>query len=215
MFIQVLQTDPVFYITVVTVVIFSVTLHELAHGWAAIWQGDDTPTRLGHMTPNPVVHMGPVSFVAAFLIGLAWGQMPVNPSNFRSRYGQAMVSFAGPAMNLVLALLSLTGFALWQRFGAGSQSEFHENLMLALYIMGVYNIILAMLNLMPVPPLDGSRVLANFHRGYARWLDRHLEAHQIMFIAALVIFMLMNRTDYGPRAIAGNAADAFIRLLRG
>ena len=77
-------------------VIFSITLHELGHGWAAIRQGDDTPRRFGRMTLNPLVHMGVPSLVMFALIGIAWGAMPVEPSRFRwGRRGRVLVSAAG------------------------------------------------------------------------------------------------------------------------
>src|SRR5688572_29409894 len=84
-------------------VLFSITLHELAHGWAALWQGDDTPRRLGRMTPNPIVHMGWVSLLMFAIVGIAWGVMPVDPSRFRwKRKGRTIVYGAGPAMNVAL-----------------------------------------------------------------------------------------------------------------
>ena len=74
-------------------VIFSITLHELGHGWAAIRQGDDTPRRFGRMTLNPLVHMGVPSLVMFALIGIAWGAMPVEPSRFRwGRRGRVLAS---------------------------------------------------------------------------------------------------------------------------
>jgi hypothetical protein len=91
-------------------VIGSIVLHELAHGWAAIRLGDTTPRDLGHMTWNPLVHMGGFSLVVFAVIGIAWGMMPVDPSRLRGRYGDALVALAGPAMNIVLAAVS---FAVW------------------------------------------------------------------------------------------------------
>ncbi|MDP7006011.1 MAG: hypothetical protein QF718_07365, partial [Phycisphaerales bacterium] len=64
-------------------VIASITLHELAHGWAAIWEGDDTPRVTGHMSANPIVHMGLPSLILFLILGIAWGMMPVNPYRFR------------------------------------------------------------------------------------------------------------------------------------
>ena len=97
------ETQLYFGCVVVTVII-SIVLHELAHGWAAIWQGDDTPKMAGHMTADPMVHMGGMSLLMLALVGMAFGAMPVNPRNFRSRFGDALVSAAGPAMNFLLAL---------------------------------------------------------------------------------------------------------------
>jgi len=141
-------------------VVLSITLHELAHGWAALWQGDDTPRRMGHMTANPMVHMGPMSLLMFVLVGFAWGLMPVDPSRFRwKRRGRIVVAGAGPAMNIALALVSLTGAALWHRFGP-QREPLHENLWIFLHVGGILNVALAAFNLLPVPPLDGSSILS-------------------------------------------------------
>ncbi len=88
-------------------VLFSIVLHELAHGWAALWQGDDTPRRLDRMTINPLVHMQGMSLIAFAIIGIAWGVMPTDPSRYRwGRRGRVVVSGAGPAMNVGLALVT-------------------------------------------------------------------------------------------------------------
>ena len=111
-----------FFGCVVITVVISIVLHELAHGWAAIWQGDDTPRQMGHMTGDPMVHMGGFSLLMLALVGMAFGAMPVNPGNFRSRYGDALVSAAGPAMNFLLALVALTALAVWVKI-SGSAIE--------------------------------------------------------------------------------------------
>lgn len=94
-------------------VIFSICLHELGHGVAAIWQGDDTPVRLNRMTMNPLVHMGGMSLLAFAIIGIAWGVMPTTPSKYRwGRRGNVPVAAAGPVVNLILALIALTAAGL-------------------------------------------------------------------------------------------------------
>lgn len=168
--------------SVVVTVIVSIILHELAHGWAAIWQGDDTPRRQGHMTPSPLVHMGGFSLVLLVMVGISYGQMPVNPSRFRSRYGDALVSGAGPAMNLVLAILGLTIFGLWQRFATGAADQTILNTQKFLWIFGTTNIVLCLFNLFPVPPLDGSSILANFHQGYAKLANDPTKQQAFMFV---------------------------------
>ncbi|PHK25392.1 peptidase M50, partial [Nostoc linckia z13] len=106
MFIETLFTEPIYFFRIIIIVIFSITLHELAHGWAAMSQGDNTPQKTGHLTLNPVVHMGKESIIFLCLMGIAWGQMPVNPSKFRSRkLGNILVSAAGPLSNLTLGII--------------------------------------------------------------------------------------------------------------
>ncbi len=163
-------------------VIASITLHELAHGWAAIWEGDDTPRVTGHMTANPVVHMGVPSMIAFLIIGIAWGMMPVNPYRFRhGKWGRIFVSFAGPAMNLLLAFCALTvlGFMI-------NPTVEQTNIETFLLTGGFLNLLLFALNLLPVPPLDGSNILANLSSTVAGWY-RHPQAQ----IAGLLLFFAL------------------------
>lgn len=170
LFLNRLTTDPVWYVSWVATVVVSVTLHELGHGYAAIAQGDETPRWSGHLTLDPLVHMGPYSLIALFVLGFAWGAMPVDPTRFRGRYGEAIVAFAGPAVNLVLALLGLSALGLWLRTAGPAEGDVAVNAFRFLYAFGTANVVLCLLNLLPVPPLDGSAVLANFARPYARWI---------------------------------------------
>ena len=86
----------------------AIVLHELGHGFAAVWQGDDTPRREGRLTLNPLVHMGWLSIVFLCLVGIAWGSMPTDPSRFRwGRKGRVFVALAGPAAQPIEVLLGL------------------------------------------------------------------------------------------------------------
>jgi len=158
--------DRFFVIAWYLIVIISIVIHELAHGWMAIRLGDNTPIQLGRMTGNPLVHMGGMSLIALLLFGLAWGQMPIDPSRMRGRYADAKVSFAGPASNLILSALALIGLGLLIRFTPTPELQWEKNLHEFLFLAGSANLLLCVFNLVPIPPLDGSHILANFHRGY-------------------------------------------------
>ena len=167
-------------------VIFSITLHELAHGWAAIWEGDDTPRVTGHMTVNPVVHMGLPSMILFLILGIAWGMMPVNPNRFRhGKWGRILVSAAGPMMNLVIAFIVLTvlGFII-------DPNAEQSNVVTFLLTGGFLNLILFALNMLPVPPLDGSNILSNLSDTVASWY-RHPQAQ----MAGLLLFFLLIMTN--------------------
>ena len=157
----------------VLVVVVSITLHELAHGFAARRRGDPTPDRSGHMTLNPLTHMGPFSIAALLIAGISWGRMPIDPTRMRGKWAEAGVSAAGPSMNIVLALLGAVGVGVMLRLGVGLEPEegWRHNLLNLLHVLAYANGLLALFNLMPAPPLDGSRILANAHRGYARFID--------------------------------------------
>lgn len=156
MFIQTLITEPLLFFRIVLIVIVSITLHELAHGWAAVSQGDNTPKKNGHLTLNPVVHMGTESLIFLCLTGIAWGQMPVNPSNFRSaKLGNIIVSAAGPLSNLALGLVFIGLLKLLVN------PDIPETVSLEfLYLAARINLSLFLFNLLPIPPLDGFHVFS-------------------------------------------------------
>ena len=142
--------------------VISISLHELAHGWTAIRCGDDTPRLLGHMTLDPIKHMGLAGLVALALTGYSWGAMPVNASNLRRRHDDALVAFAGPLTNVLLALLCVGGLVLSAKMLQGDAKRYG----FIVFLLGFsQNIRLAIFNMFPVPPLDGSRIAASFIPG--------------------------------------------------
>lgn len=173
-------------------IVASITLHELAHGIVAIWNGDHTPRELGHMTANPVVHMGVPSLIVFAVTGIAWGQMPTDPYYYRRRrFGNFTVALAGPVTNLLLAFLSLTGAAVWVWLVSTNRVQpddnLNENLQRFLWIGGFLNLILAVFNMLPIPPLDGSRVLGALNREVERFYEIP-EVRLYGMIAVLILF---------------------------
>lgn len=145
--------------------IVAISLHEFGHALADEMQGDPTARLAGRLTVNPRAHLDPFGTAMIVLVGFGWGKpVPMSPANLRNRrFGAAIVGIAGPAVNLVLALAT----ALLARvtnspvpfigFGAVSGVSFASRLMAGfLYI----NVLLLILNLVPIPPLDGSRVVS-------------------------------------------------------
>lgn len=181
-----LASRPSLLVSMILWVIGSIVLHELAHGFAAIRCGDRTPIETGHMTLNPLVHMGPMSLLMFALVGIAWGQMPVNPRRFRGRNDDALVAFAGPAMNLVLATIAIVLGGLWLGL-APANGALYANTSMFFFIGAKLNLVLLLLNLMPVPPLDGSTIAATYSAGY-RQLRFHPNFPTIAMVALLVIF---------------------------
>jgi len=153
------------------VLLFSVVIHEVAHALVAKWEGDDTAHRLGRITLNPIPHLDPVGSIAVPLLmfflfpgGFIFGwakPVPVDPRNFRDyKWGDIRVSLAGIAANLLLALFCglILGPVMLLERGAG----FGVGLILyqVFYFGLLINLILAVFNLIPIPPLDGSHVVA-------------------------------------------------------
>lgn len=175
LFIQTLQTNPPYFFAVVITVVISIVVHELAHGYAAIKLGDDTPIVTGHMTLNPIVHMGAMSLILLAIAGIAFGAMPVDRTRLRGRYGEAIMAVAGPASNVLLALLTLTAVSLWDRFDHSPMAEWSPvatNGRYLLVVFGITNLILALFNMLPVPPLDGGWIAANIFPAYRRLLSQ-------------------------------------------
>lgn len=164
--------DKALLISQVFWVIFSICLHELGHGKAAIALGDRTPIETGHMTWNPLVHMGITSIVVFLITGIAWGLMPVNPSRLRGAHAEAKVAAAGPAVNLALAVISTVALALWMKYAKSAPGELYENFTTFFFAGAMLNLVLLVLNLLPVPPLDGSRIVADFVPPFRRLIDQ-------------------------------------------
>src|ERR1700733_7916099 len=205
MFINELHENPRFFCAWCITVIVSICIHELSHGIVAIWRGDRTPIETGHMTVNPVVHMGLMSLVLLLMAGIAWGAMPVDPRRMRGRYAPALVALAGPLSNVVMATLALTVYGLLPPKDPADPPP----LQFLLWTFGVVNIALALFNMLPVPPLDGSRVLANLIPEFGQLLVALRAGGGIMIIFILV-FMFAGNLIFPA---AGNAARWYVHLI--
>lgn len=188
------QVSPVFLVSWVFWVIASITLHELGHGWAAIRLGDDTPIHTGHMTVNPIVHMGPMSLIAFSLLGFAWGAMPINPSRLKGRHAEAIVAAAGPAMNIGLAATCLVIATLIMTYlePVMPGSDIPDRLRTFFAAGSMLNMVLTVFNFLPVPPLDGSRIAASYSRRYVDFVSGSL-GQGMVFIAMGLLFFTSGR----------------------
>ncbi len=157
LFITQLFENPRMFAAVLLLVVFSVCLHECLHAYAALLQGDSTAADRGHLTLNPLRQMGLFSLIALLLIGIAWGEVPVDRSRLRHRYSRALVALAGPAANLGLFVAFTLSAALL--FRAGSSAGFA---MTTLLNGAMLNAVLLLFNLLPVPGLDGWAVVDSF-----------------------------------------------------
>ncbi|HAU31169.1 MAG: Peptidase M50 [Desulfotomaculum sp. 46_296] len=147
-------------------VVIGLTFHEYAHGWTADRLGDRTARYHGRLTLNPVAHVDVVGLIMLFIAGFGWAKpVPVNPLNLLGdmRRSLMLVSLAGPAANLLVAVLGavLLGLGGW-KISYGSEI-FNKIIIL--------NLLLAIFNLIPVPPLDGSKILAGILPGRQEWLS--------------------------------------------
>lgn len=186
--IELLAEDPFDYLVSVLVIVGSIVLHELGHAFAADRQGDATPRMLGHFTWNPLVHMGATSLILACTIGIAFGSTPVNRRNFRNRrYGDAIVSFAGPAVNLLLFLFGAVMLGLTWHFAPETALGLRTKELWQ--TVALYNVALFLFNMIPLPPMDGFSVAdGTLGMGEAGpWLRR---MHPYPMFAAFLLVMV-------------------------
>lgn len=184
--------EPTYTVLSILVLIISVIVHEVAHGVAAEHLGDPTPRTLGRITLNPIKHIDLVGSIIVPIVLILSGSsvvfgwakpVPFNPANFRNkRWGDAIVAFAGPATNIVLAAI----FAVIARltFGLAPEAFFST-----LLIIVTVNISLAIFNLMPVPPLDGHHILRSISRPGSK-LSRFLSSHQPFIVSLIIVLVL-------------------------
>ena len=201
MFLNKITEDPAYYFTVVFCVTLSIVLHELGHGFAAIQQGDDTPISTGHMTWNPLVHMGAMGLGLLAIAGIAFGIMPVNLGRFRNRHGDAFVAAAGPLVNGILAILSLTALGVLIEQGIDPRVAGVN----PLWVMGLLNVVLFLFNLIPIAPLDGSTVLGSFVPAYRAFI-RNPANGKYVWIAFGVVFLLAGELF----AVGAGVADTYV-----
>ncbi len=189
--------DSIFY---VAVLIMSVVAHEYAHGYVAYKRGDNTANSLGRLTLNPLKHLDPVGSVivplflvlsgAGFVIG--WAKpVPYDPRNLKGKKDEARVAIAGVVVNLCIALF----FGLILRFLPILNPEFilsaeqGGGLFKILIIIVITNINLAVFNLIPIPPLDGSKVLFSFLPHSLRYVQNFLEQYGFFVLIFFIFFL--------------------------
>lgn len=148
--------EPWVFVAFILVFVLSLSVHEAAHALAGFWLGDMTAKREGRLTLNPMAHIDPFGFISLLLLGFGWGRpVPFNPYQLRfPRLGPVLVAAAGPASNILMGIL-FTFAMRWTEQNLGPL-----NLLTIFVTAGAFlNFSLALFNLIPVPPLDGSKAL--------------------------------------------------------
>ena len=187
----------------VPILLFSVIAHEIAHGWAALRQGDATAYMLGRLSWNPLRHIDPVltilmPLVLYYATGMALGgakPVPVNPRNYRNfRRGDIIVSLAGGATNFVIAIACAVAIVLFGLIGQAVPALAESaSILQAEMILGIaVNFMLIMFNLLPVPPLDGSHVMK-----YLLPPAWSLQYQRLGFFGLFVIIIMMQTGFFG------------------
>ena len=171
------------FLILLPVLLMAIVFHELAHGWVAWRLGDPTAKSAGRLSLNPLKHMDPIGTLVLFLTqAIGWAKpVPVNPGYFRNpRQDMMLVALAGPAANILLAL------ALAFLYRSLAFLDLGKIPSLMLYIGVQLNLGLALFNLLPVPPLDGSRILAGILPSHLAYVYLRYEYLGFIFLVALV-----------------------------
>ncbi len=174
-------------------VIFAITVHEVAHGWVALRCGDKTAWMLGRLTLNPIKHIDPIGTIlvpglllisfTGFIFG--WAKpVPVNSRNLRNpKRDMAYVAVAGPAANILMAII-------WALIARVAVTINIESVSLPLIYMGAagitINLVLALVNLLPIPPLDGSRIMSSLLPNRWSWRYNQLERFGFIILIAML-----------------------------
>jgi len=201
----------------------SLSVHEWAHAWAAWRLGDDTAARMGRMTVNPLAHIDPIGTLLLPLMGVPFGwarPVPINPLRFHRgismRKGMMITAAAGPISNLVVAFVSIVVLALVERFQPAAIVG-NERVMDLLRILVLLNVILASFNMLPIPPLDGSRVVDALIPRQMRpaWED-FCRLGPLALMAVIVLPMIYGVSLFHwPREATGWLLEWLVKLLGG
>ena len=202
-------------------VLVVLTIHEYAHGYAASKLGDNTARAYGRLTLNPIKHIDPLGAVCMILFHVGWAKpVPINPRNFKNpKKGMALTALAGPLVNIVMAFISAFLYiALYSIFkDVRFENEFLfnlvENTLLFFFIFHQINIGIAIFNMIPIPPLDGSRILGAVLPTKTYWA---IMKHERKIYYAFLFWLILG--DYaaaGIRAIPLVASSPILYSLAG
>ncbi|HOV90225.1 MAG TPA: site-2 protease family protein [Syntrophorhabdaceae bacterium] len=185
--INLLFKDPITFILIAIPLLYSIIIHELAHGWVAWKMGDPTAKWMGRLSLNPLKHLDPIGTIMLFIAGFGWAKpVPVNFDNIRDeRKGLIFVSSAGIVANIILAFLSL----LLLRVTAPSPFGYLSTM---LFYFARINIMLAAFNLIPIPPLDGSKILMGFVSRRFQYTLMRLEPYGMFIIIGLLFLGVLD-----------------------
>lgn len=197
-------SNPLEAIVYLVGIIFALTIHEYAHAWTAVRSGDETPRLMGRLNLNPMSHIDLLGGLMFILVGFGWGKPVIyNPLRLRRRSDELVIALAGPISNLLAALaLRLVLIALAATHLANS----NQGLLFMQYLdlVATVNVYLAAFNMLPIPPLDGSNIVAHFWPAY-----RGLVASQVGLVIILLLILPL-----GTNSALGTVMNPLITLFQ-
>ena len=169
--------------------LIALTIHEYAHARVAVWLGDETPRVMGRLTLNPIPHLDPFGLIMLWLFKFGWAKpVQINPNNFKNwRKGTILVSLAGPGSNILMAFFAAITYGVLAKLGL-----LNNEVATVLGFTYSYNIIFAIFNLLPLPPLDGSKVLKNLLPVRQAEILEKIEPYAPFILLALVYFNVIH-----------------------
>ncbi|MBS6255358.1 site-2 protease family protein [Megasphaera massiliensis] len=165
--------------------LIALVIHEYAHAQVADWMGDDTPRMMGRLTLNPVAHIDPVGLMMLLVARFGWAKpVMINPGNFRNwRKGEICVALAGPVSNLITGFIALVVQLIFAKLNLFTSTA----LPMVLQLIVLYNVNFAIFNMLPLPPLDGSRVLMCFLPTEWSYKLAGIERYSFLILIALMM----------------------------
>lgn len=188
------------YIYIVVAALFAIILHEIAHGLVSTWLGDPTPKRQGRLSLNPLKHLDPIGTLCLIFFHVGWAKpVVVNPDYYKNKKrGMALVALAGPLMNFLLAIFSIIIMAIFVKVNA------YSNVLIIIYnfllYFSVINLGLGIFNLIPIPPLDGSRILGAFLKDDT--YEQYMKYERYGFIIIAILLALSSLRGNGTSFIS-------------
>ncbi len=192
-----------FIVPLLAAMLIAFTVHEFSHALMAEWLGDPTPKSLGRLTLNPIAHIHGLGFLLLILTGFGWGKpVPFDPSRLKNpRWGSALIGLAGPASNFLMAAIGVFALTILSRQGMAG------NNLLSIFLLFVvqFNVILMVFNLIPIPPLDGSKLL------FALIPDRREDIRDMLsYYGPIVLLFLVIFDSTLPVSILGSLFQFFL-----
>lgn len=205
--------------------ILALSFHEFCHGLAAYWLGDDTAKRLGRLKINPLAHLDLLGTIMLLVANFGWAKpVPINPYNFKHfKRDTALTAAAGPASNLLLATVFALLFKLfiWFMYLGLAGNWIWQYFALVSYLGVMYNLLLAFFNLIPIPPLDGSKILGGFlsDRAYFRFMQYEQKGFMILMVIILISYvfkidliggLIMPPVHFGLQFLTGTSLNDLV-----
>ena len=204
-----LLDQPALLIIVPLAIVIVIAVHEFSHALVAFWLGDQTAAQQGRLTLNPLAHLDPAGTIMLLVVGFGWGKpVPFNPYNLKyQKWGPTMIALAGPVSNFIWAII----FALVFKFSLGWLEPESLALQFLLYLI-FFNVILGIFNLIPIPPLDGSKALFAIlplkYEKLAFWLQRNGS----FLLIGLLLFLYLSDSNFFQNLV-GQLVDLIFRLI--